>query len=428
MTFKEKIFFLLKSQTSKNIIINTLGIYLNVFFTAFFAFLLVRVMNPIEYGTLSVVLGIIYVLTNILDFGTTANIFSNLPVISEKKSLEKFIFLKTIFFFQSLLSIIFLIIFLILFPYLDKLFFKTYISKTELYLVIFSILFFIWQNFIINSLNATKKFFISNLHLNISNFIKTFFIFILIFLNKVNVFSIIFTFGILGPIVFFLLLFIEKKPQILKVLKSPIKKEKFRFNYAFTFFIASQFFNLGQRIDLFLLSYFLPKSPEIGYYGLAQKIILTIIAAITAITQVLTPNFSKVKTKNEIKKLIKQSFLYLSLPVFLFLILTILPKWLFNLFFTKKYFLTVDVIHLMALSYIIYPYLHIPFLFLLYTVKKPKKILLNNIIYFLLMTIGCYLTIPKFNIYGPLITIFFSFSIIFINATFMALKEYKNIK
>ncbi len=428
MKLKDRIIVLLKQPTSKNIIINTIGNYLNVLFTAFFAFLLVRVMNPIEYGTLSVVLGIVYVLTNILDFGTTANIYSNLPIVSEKNTSEKFIFLKTIFFFQSLFFIIFSIIFLSLFPYLDKIFFKTYISNIELYLVIFSILFFIWQNFIINSLNATKKFFQSNLYLNISNFIKTFFILILIFLNKINVGSIIFTFGVLGPIIFFLFLFLEKKPQIIKVLKSPIKKEEFRFNYTFTFFIASQFFNLGQRIDLFLLSFFLPKSPEIGYYGLAQKIILTVIAAITAITQVLSPNYSKVKTKNDLKKLIKQSFVYLSLPAFLFLILSILPSWIFDIFFTKKYSLTINITRLMALSYITYTYLHIPFLFLLYTVKKPKKILLNNIIYFLLMTIGCYLTIPKFNIYGPLITVFFSFLIIFITATFMALKEYKNIK
>ena len=42
-------------------------------------------------------------------------------------------------------------------------------------------------------------------------------------------------------------------------MKAKIAKEEFRFNYTFTYFIASQFYNLGMRMDLFLLSYFLSK-------------------------------------------------------------------------------------------------------------------------------------------------------------------------
>ena len=75
----------IKKPTSKNIVINTIGNYLNVVFIAFFAFLLVRIMQPSEYGVLSVLLGIAYVLANILDFGTTASIYSYLPVMIEKK-------------------------------------------------------------------------------------------------------------------------------------------------------------------------------------------------------------------------------------------------------------------------------------------------------------------------------------------------------
>ncbi|EKE14245.1 MAG: hypothetical protein ACD_12C00609G0001, partial [uncultured bacterium] len=70
----KRILDFIKKPTSKNIIINTVGNYLNVFFIAFFAFLLVRIMQPSEYGVLSVLLGISYVLANILDFGTTASI------------------------------------------------------------------------------------------------------------------------------------------------------------------------------------------------------------------------------------------------------------------------------------------------------------------------------------------------------------------
>ena len=93
----KRLFDFIKKPTSKNIIVNTIGNYLNVVFIAFFAFLLVRIMQPSEYGVLSVLLGIAYVLANILDFGTTASIYSYLPVMIEKKHKNIYIFLKTIF-------------------------------------------------------------------------------------------------------------------------------------------------------------------------------------------------------------------------------------------------------------------------------------------------------------------------------------------
>jgi len=180
----------------------------------------------------------------------------------------------------------------IFFPYLDKIFFKTGAPWWELYITTFSVLFLVWQNYAINALFAAKRFFKANIFLNLSNLIKTFVILALIPLKLITVGSIIFVFGVIGPVIFFILLFFEKKHIVFNILKAPVKKEEFRFGYTITFFIASQFFNLAQRMDLFLLSYFLSKSPEVGYYGLAQKIILTVIASITSITQVLSPKFS----------------------------------------------------------------------------------------------------------------------------------------
>ncbi|MCX7956262.1 MAG: oligosaccharide flippase family protein [Patescibacteria group bacterium] len=417
----------IKKSTSKNILINSVGNYTNVFFTAFFAFLLVRIMSPSEYGILSVLLGIAYVLANILDFGTTASIYSYLPLLIEKKRNKAFVFLKTVFFFQTILSLIVVLFFLIFFPYFDKIFFKTNVSIFDLYLTTFSAIFFIWQNYIINSLNAVKKFLYSNIILNLSNIIKTLFIFILYKINFVNVGSIIFTFGILGPSIFFLILIFEKYNTIKNVLKAKIEKEEFKFGYTISFFIASQFFNLALRMDLFLLSFFYPQSPQIGYYGLAQKIILTVLASITAITQVLSPNFSKINSKTQAKKEFKNGFLYLLIPAFLFIILYFTPEWIFNLFFTKKYQETIIITKLLGLSFILYVFFNLPYLFILYTAKKIFPILITNIVFFLIITFGCFFLIPKFGVFGPIIVIGFGFFCAFLIALFFALKEYQKL-
>ncbi|NCN22563.1 oligosaccharide flippase family protein, partial [Candidatus Falkowbacteria bacterium] len=333
----QRLFSFIKKPTSRNIIVNTIGNYLNVFFVAFFAFLLVRIMHPSDYGVLSVLLGVAYVLANILDFGTTASIYSYLPPMIEKRHKNTYVFLKTILSYQTGFSIIVITLLFIFFPYLDKVFFKTGAPEYELYLTTFSVLFLIWQNYAINALNAAKQFLKANLYLNLSNVIKTIVIIALIPLNLVTVGSIIFTFGILGPAVFFILLFFEKKYIFFRIIKAPIVKEEFKFAYTLTFFIASQFFNLASRMDLFLLSFFLSKSPEVGYYGLAQKIILTVMASVASITQVLSPNFSKIKTKQEIMKEFRHGFLYLLIPAFLFIALYFTPNWVFYLFFTEKF-------------------------------------------------------------------------------------------
>jgi len=423
----EKILGFIKKPTSRDIVINTIGNYLNVLFVAFFAFLLVRIMHPSDYGVLSVLLGIAYVLANVLDFGTTASIYSYLPPMIEKRHKNIYIFLKTILVYQTGFSAIVITLLFIFFPYLDKIFFKTGAPWWELYITTFSVLFFIWQNYAINALSAAKKFFQANLYLNLSNLIKTLFIFILIFAKLITVGTIIFTFGILGPAIFFLMLIFEKKYIVGRILQAPIVKKEFRFGYTMTFFIASQFFNLAQRMDLFLLSFFFSKSPEVGYYGLAQKIILTVMASIGSITQVLSPNFSKIKTRQEIIKEFKHGFLYLLIPALLFIVLFFTPNWVFYLFFTKKFARTAAITKSLSLPFIIYTFINLPFLFLLYTVKKPRVILITNFVFFLIVTVGCLYTIPKYGVFGPPYVIALGFTVALIIGLIFSIKEYRKI-
>jgi len=421
-----RLLYFIKKPTSKHIIINTIGNYLNVFFIAFFALILVRIMTPAEYGVLSVLLGIAYVLANILDFGTSATIYSYLPPLIEQKAANLYRFLKSTFFYQTFFSLIVISVLFIIFPYLYKVFFKTNAPNWELYLTTFSVLFLLWQNYALNCLFAAKRFFSANLYLNLSNIIKTAIIFFLFITKTVTVGSIIFVFGIFGPLLFFSLLFFEKKHIFLNIARAQIKKEEFRFGYTMTFFIASQFLNLGLRMDLFLLSYFRSKE-EVGYYGLAQKILLTLVASITSITQVLSPAFSEIKTKSEARSQLKTGFLYLLVPAGLYLLLFLTPKEVFYLVFTKNFAQTAAITKALSLPYIIYSLGNLPFIFILYTIKKPSIILVSNIIFFLIMSAGCYYLIPLKGVFGPPIAIAIAFYLFVFNLALAAVWEYKKM-
>ncbi|MFA5770209.1 MAG: oligosaccharide flippase family protein [Patescibacteria group bacterium] len=423
----ERILNFIKKPTSRDVVINTIGNYLNVVFIAFFAFLLVRILVPSQYGVLSVLLGIAYVLANILDFGTTASIYSYLPAMIEKKHKNIYIFLKTILFYQTGFSLIIIALLFIFFPYLDKVFFKTGAPSWELYVTTFSVLFLVWQNYAINALFAAKRFLKANVFLNLSNLIKTIIIFIMIPLHLITVGSIIFVFGIIGPIIFFILLFFEKRHIVFSILKAPVEKEEFRFGYTITFFIASQFFNIAQRMDLFLLSYFLSKSPEVGYYGLAQKIILTVIASIASITQVLSPRFSKISTKEEVRKEFKTGLVYLLIPTVFFIALYFTPNVIFYLFFTEKFAQTAIITKSLTWPYILYTFINLPLLFLLYTVKKPSYILVANLVIFLIISFGCYYLIPIIKLNGPPYALALSFFVGLVILSVTSFYEYKKL-
>lgn len=425
---RQRVSDFLKRPISKDVIVNTIGNYLNVFFVALFALILVRIMTPSQYGVLSVLLGIAYVLANVLDFGTTATIYSYLPPLVgiKKKQKQLYQFIKTTFFYQSTLSLIVIALLFLSFPYLDKVFFKTGAPKLELYLTAISVLFFIWQNFVLNILFSAKKFFKANLNLNIANLLKTLVMVFLILDGVVSVGTVIFVFGIVGPAIFFFLLFLEKKDLVFVLLKSEVKREQFRFGYTLTYFFATQFFNLGLRMDLFLLSYFGLRN-EVGYYGLAQKIILTVVTTIVSITQVLSPNFSSLNSKKDARNYMKIGLSYIMIPIGLFLLLYLTPNQLFQFFFTDKFSQTASITKSLIFPFVLFTIGNLPFLFVLYTFKKPLYILYSNVIFFISMTLGCYILIPKYGVFAPAYVIAFSLIIPILIQTFGSIHEYKKL-
>lgn len=421
-----KLLSFVKKPTLKHVLINTLGNYLNVFFYAFFAWLLVRIMTPAEYGVLSVLLGIAYVLANLLDFGTTATIYSYLPGMLEKKDAGIYRFIKSTFFYQSLFSLVVIAVLLISFPFLDKIFFKTHAPPFWLYITAISVLFFIWQNFILNILFAAKKFLRANIYLNLANFMKTGVILFMILTKTVTAGSIIFVFGIIGPLLFFIYLFFEKKDLLFVFIKTQVKREEFRFGYTLTYFFASQFYTLGLRMDLFLLSHLITKT-EVGYYGLSQKIILSVMTTIVSITQVLSPGFSKIDSQKEARSQLKTGFMYLIIPSILFSILFFLPNKIYDIFFTENFSQTAPITKSLSLPFIIFSLGQLPYLFLLYTIKKPRYILIAGIIFFTIVSVGSYLLIPYFKVFGPPYAITVAVIISTIMLTIVSIKKYQGL-
>lgn len=426
----KKIFDIIRHPTSLDVIVNTVGNYINVFFTAFFAWILTRILDPSQYGNLSVLLSISYLLASVLDFGTTATIYSYLPIHlknraeDEGKALYRFI--KSTFYYQSIFAIIVIAILLVTFPYLDKVFFKTNSSRIDLYLTTISVMLFIWQNFISNMLFAAKKFIHANFYNNAANVLKTIIILMMMATDTVTIGSVIFVFGIVGPAIFFLLLVMQKKDLLFVIAKSEVSREEFKFRYTLTYFLASQFYNFALRMDLFLLSFF-QMQLEKGYYGLAQKIILTIITTIVSITQVVSPGFTHIQSKKTARQHFRSAVLYLLIPTAVFIALFFTPRIMFEWIFTADFGPTAEASHALALAFMLSAIGSVPMLFLLYTAKKPMPILISNIVFFAIVTLGSYLTIPNMGMFGPPIAIGIAFVVAIGYQSVAAWLEYEKL-
>jgi len=63
----------------------------------------------------------------------------------------------------------------------------------------------------------------------------------------------------------------------------------------------------------------------------------------------------------------------------------------------------------------------------LYTVRKPMPILVANIAFFLVLTVGCYYLIPLKGVFGPPYAIFLAFLIQTLILGVVSVREYKKI-
>ena len=366
-------------------------------------------------------------MSNILEFGTTASIYSTVPALFQDDDDRLYSFIKSTLFYQTTLSVIVIGSLIISFPYLDKIFFKTGVAPWILTMTAFTIILFVWQNFLTNVLFAAKRFFHANVYLNTSNLVKAIILAILMLTDNITVASVIMTYGLIGPVVFFLMVLFKNYDRIAPIKRANFNRSEIKVNYTLTYFAASQFYNVGLRMDLFLLSFFGLRE-QVGYYASAQKIILSIIATIVSISQVLSPQFAAAKSRLEINKLLKKGFTYMLIPIGIFIALILTPNSFFKFIFTDNFDEAIIITKILAIPFMLSAGGTVIMLFLLYTVKKPIYILISNIAFFIIVSGGSFLLIPEKGMLGPPIAIFFAFVVAILIQVVAFVKEQKEIR
>ncbi|OGK57401.1 hypothetical protein A3I50_00220 [Candidatus Roizmanbacteria bacterium RIFCSPLOWO2_02_FULL_37_9] len=115
------------------------------------------------------------------------------------------------------------------------------------------------------------------------------------------------------------------------------------------------------------------------------------------------------------------------MPAGLFLLLFFTPKQVYDFVFTEKFSETASITRALALPFILYALGSLPMLFLLYTAKKPIYILFSNVIFFVILTAGCYYLIPRLGVYGPPYAITAALIAAIAVQVYASVKEFKRI-
>lgn len=410
---------------TRNIAINTLGNYVGYLFTAFYIVFLVRLFDPVQFGKLAVLQALSYLLANILSFGIPASIYAHLPeLLHDKKRAVNF--LMSNFIFSSLLSGGSLIILYLLSPLLDLYILKTGVPVSYYAYAYIGTQLFIWQNFVRDALNAAGHFLHINIAINISHLVKIVLLLACAYYQMLGIPEVLIITSIAGPLVVFLYVALERK-WIVKALMSAVpSRQEVKGRYTFTYFLATQMFNLATRTDLFLISYFLTR-PEVGYYGLSQRIILAVITSSDSITQVMSAQFSKVSTQTEVRKLMKHSYLYMLVPTAMFIVGILVPDMVYNAVFSSSYSKSIILTRALSLAYLPYSFLAAVLLFFLYTIKKPRYLFICNTLFFCVIVVGNLVFIPYLRLISPAMSYGIAFAIVLLYIGYIFKRELQKL-
>ncbi len=408
---------------SKNVIINTLGTYIGFVFSGLYIIFFVRALTPVEFGTLSILQAFSYLLTNLLSFGMPASVYAHLPSHRHnRQELAQYILsnllVMTLF---SSLSLIAIYTFMI---DIDTTYLKTFSPNIHFILMLVGTQLYIWQNYLSDTLNASGHFLHINISNNVSHVVRMAVLIALALTDSLSVGSILFVMGFIGPSVVFIRTAIRWRSFMGEIMRNSLSRRTVRLSYTFTYYVATQLYQIASRADLFIVSYFLTR-PEVGFYGLSQKILLAIATSSDSITQVLSAQFAKVQTRQEATSLLRSMSTYMLLPMGLFAGALLMPQQVYTLIFSAEYDTSTFLTKTLAGAYIFTPLISGSLLFFLYTIRKPTYLLISNSILCATVLILNTSLVPRMRLYAPAITYAVAFSLV---AVFLSLSLRRELR
>lgn len=416
---------LLFSATAKDTLVLFSGNLLAAFWGFLFILIVARALSVYDFGVFSAVLNLVVILSSIADIGISTgsiNFVSSHLAKGEKDKADEYT--KASFVIRILIVFAVSATVAIFAPFVSNTFLATRDPVMALWAAVIPIFLFP-DAFFPYILQARKKFFHSTLIDNIFYLVRFIFALAFYFVGGLTTSIAFWAFGA-GFLVEVVLIFIFVK---INFLRSKPKKDEYKNLLKFSGWMGVSRItsSVSGRLDIQMLASMIGALAT-GLYSIPSRLASFIAVLSGSFSSVLAPRLAGFGNKENEKRYVLKSLLAIIPIVFGVVLLIIVAKPFILILFGDKYLESVPIFQALAA-------VQIPFLFstpstsaIVYSMKKTVYIGAFSSFQLIAILVLNFILIPKFGVYGPIISIGVTNVILVIYSWWIVIKYYWNYK
>lgn len=413
-----KLFF---SKTAINTYFVFGGNSLSAIFAFVFTVTYVRNLSYEDVGYFSALLSLLLLVSDLADMGIGTSMSAFLPPLKETKS-ELLAFLKTSFFFQLTVGILFSLGIFFFAANLSQLLFHTGAFTFFLQITVLGIFMTIMANFCQYALSARQKFISVAFLSSFGGFIRLLLLIVVLLISTLTLANTIYV----HTASVFLLMSVSLLLLKLDFFKEKITKQDLKKLISFSYLlgIARGLTALASRLDV-LMIVALRGPSEAGIYAIASRVIALYPLLSGSFSTVIAPRLSSSSDKKQLTdfmwKVIIGTLGLITTVVFLIII----AQPFMIVLFGEKGETAVSVFRLLLTSMIFFV-ASIPAVSLsVYFLKKPHILTINSILQLMVVVIGNLIFIPLFGKFGAAYSLILAYSITLFLTSFLTYYYFK---
>ena len=399
-----KIKRLIFSDTSKDTLVSLVGNGLVALSGTLFTILVARGMTPPQFGTLSALLALAFLLSSLGDLGISSALINFIPKLkSERNTIVSLSFVV-----QSAVAIILIIVF-----YIGSFWHEVLVPGSTNYLFFITSLvsaFAVISGFAKNLLKAERKFVYASIIQVLESVVKLIPVGILYFYFSLSINDVLLS--VLSAIILASIFALYKEFKNITIV---FPKYYFKKIFHFTKWVAiMRGFSVAiSRVDVILLNA-LGTNHQAGIYAAASRITMLFALLVSSLGSVVAPRFSSFNKRKQVTSYIKKISLLIGGVSILMVLSILLSPLIVNTVFGSQYAAAIPVFRYLTLAMI-------PFLLsiittnpLIYFFNKPNFTALATAIQVGLLVVIEVILIPTMGPMAPTIALAVSNTVVLI--------------
>ncbi|MBI4033297.1 MAG: oligosaccharide flippase family protein [Candidatus Blackburnbacteria bacterium] len=392
---------LIVSKTAKDSATIFIGNVLSSVLGIVFTILAARFLGPENWGLVAAVGSLIIILVAVGDFGLGAGIFRfasglwNTGKISQAERIY-----RTVFSMRLVTAIVIAVLLILLAPWISQTFLRSS-DSTLVFLAAVGVFGTLLLDFQIVSMQARQSWKIAAIFLALTNLLRVLLTLFLVSIDAVNLYSILTVFSgsllIIWAISYF---WRPSLPQLGEGWRKTIREVA-----PFSGWMAGNKIvsSINSRVDVLLLVT-LTGAYDAGIYAAANRLVLGVPLILGSFATVLAPRFASIDGRQELLDFFKKA-IGLSVLIAILLAIGVLIAPLVISLFGESYRDSGSVLQWLLIGFIPFVLSTPSVNVLIYHFQKPQVITLLSLFQLPLILVLNFYGIPRFGVFGPVITL-----------------------